>query len=158
LGAPVRTQTAYKGSVATFRFWRKIPRFRDFAEKPVVDFEPLSQGGFRAKPGFSEESNLCNTSVSGDLASWTESLLEWRERAVLTPVALSQWGFAEKKLAAQFIILPATLEGLDQLVDRFDTGLPTNLGRIISPVEEEVPETEHGVRIAEVRQYLGCRE
>ena len=26
------------GSVATFRFCRKTPCFRDFAEKPVVDF------------------------------------------------------------------------------------------------------------------------
>ena len=39
-------------SVATFRFWRKTPRFRDFAEKPVVDCEALRQGGFRAKSGF----------------------------------------------------------------------------------------------------------
>jgi hypothetical protein len=37
------------GSVATFRFCRKTPRFRDFAEKPVVDCEALRQGGFRAK-------------------------------------------------------------------------------------------------------------
>jgi hypothetical protein len=41
-----------KGSVATFRFCRKTPRFRDFAEKPIVDCEALRQGGFRAKPGF----------------------------------------------------------------------------------------------------------
>src|SRR6266446_6491721 len=52
-----------KGSAATFRFCRKTPRFRDFAEKPIVDCEALRQGGFRAKPGFSEESNLCNTSL-----------------------------------------------------------------------------------------------
>jgi len=52
-----------KGSVATFRFCRNTPRFRDFAEKPIVDCEALRQGGFRAKPGFSEESNLCNTSL-----------------------------------------------------------------------------------------------
>src|SRR6266481_2120901 len=30
------------GSVATSRFCRKIPRFHDFAEKPVVDCEALS--------------------------------------------------------------------------------------------------------------------
>jgi hypothetical protein len=43
---------ALRGSVATFRFCRKTPRFRDFAEKPVVDFEALRQDGFRANPGF----------------------------------------------------------------------------------------------------------
>jgi hypothetical protein len=56
-------QHSFRGSVATFRFCRKTPRFRDFAEKPIVDCEALRQGGFRAKPGFSEESNLCNTSL-----------------------------------------------------------------------------------------------
>ena len=55
-----------KRSVATFRFCRKTPRFRDFAEKPVVDCEALRQGGFRAKSGFFEESNLCNTSPEAD--------------------------------------------------------------------------------------------
>src|SRR6266481_4452505 len=59
---PAATAKSF-GSVATFRFCRKTPRFRDFAEKPIVDCEALRQGGFRAKPGFSEESNLCNTSL-----------------------------------------------------------------------------------------------
>jgi hypothetical protein len=35
-----------------FDFVEKPVAFRDFAEKPVVDFEALRQGGFRANPGF----------------------------------------------------------------------------------------------------------
>jgi hypothetical protein len=61
--------------------------------------------------------------VSGELASWTTTLLEWSERAVLTAAASSQWGFAERKVAAQFVVLPATLDGLDRLAERFDPDL-----------------------------------
>jgi len=49
---PQDTDSEQEGSVATFRFCRKTPRFRDFAEKPVVDFEALRRDGFRANPGF----------------------------------------------------------------------------------------------------------
>jgi hypothetical protein len=47
-----RQRGDYNGSVATFRFCLITPRFHDFAEKPVVDFEALRKDGFRAKPGF----------------------------------------------------------------------------------------------------------
>jgi hypothetical protein len=67
--------------------------------------------------------------VSGELASWTTTLLEWSERAVLTATASSQWGFAERKVAAQFVVLPATLDGLDRLAERFDTGLDASLAQ-----------------------------
>jgi hypothetical protein len=45
-------QHSFRGSVATFRFCRKTPRFRDFAEKPVVDCEALRQGGFEQNRDF----------------------------------------------------------------------------------------------------------
>jgi hypothetical protein len=93
--------------------------------------------------------------LSGELAAWTASLFEWRERAVLTPVPSSRWGFAERKLVTHFVIVPATLEGLDRLADRFDTGVRNGI-EIISPAADgRAPENDSAIRIAEARRYLG---
>ena len=60
--SPVWRWVQRLGSVATFQFCRKIPRFRDFVEKFALDFEALKEGGFRQNWKFSAEANLCNTS------------------------------------------------------------------------------------------------
>jgi hypothetical protein len=93
--------------------------------------------------------------VSGELASWTTALFEWSERAVLTAAAPSQWGFAERKVAAQFVVIPATLYGLDRLAERFDTDLRRELGKSTAPAIDERPEYEGEVQIAGLRRYLG---
>jgi len=93
--------------------------------------------------------------ISGERATWTASLFEWRERAVLTPVPSSRWGFAERELVTHFVIVPATLEGLDRLADSFDTDVGTGLKMTIPAANEEASENNDGVRIAEVRRYLG---
>jgi rhamnose transport system substrate-binding protein len=93
--------------------------------------------------------------VSGELASWTTSLLGWPDRAVLTAAAPAQWGFAERKVGAQFVVLPATLDGLDQLAERFDTDLRRDLGTIIAPTTDARPESDGELEIEKLRRYLG---
>jgi WD40 repeat protein len=94
--------------------------------------------------------------VSGRLASWATLLLEWPDRALLT--TSPRRGLREKTLADSFLLLPATLEGLGELAERFD--LPTatefdswNLGN--EPLPPDPADSKGSVKIGALRAYLG---
>jgi WD40 repeat protein len=53
--------------------------------------------------------------ISGDLEPWVNQLKTWEKRAVLTPNPISNWSNQEFFLAQNFIVLPATTEGLQVL-------------------------------------------
>jgi hypothetical protein len=90
--------------------------------------------------------------VSGRLASWAALLLEWPDRALLTPEA--RRGLREKTLADYFILLPATLEGLGELAEHFD--LPAVAEFDSWELNgEQPPEPEGPVKIEALRSYLG---
>ena len=57
---------------------------------------------------------------SGKLAPWIQSLEHWRQRAILSPKPIKEWGLRERQLLTSFEVLPATAEGLSFLVDHFD--------------------------------------
>ncbi len=89
--------------------------------------------------------------VSGQLAAWTEVFSGWREKAVLSPVATTEWGVRERRLAGQSLVLPATQEGLQALGDYFrsaqsaDGSWPGGAGR---PAVLDTP--------ADLREHLGA--
>lgn len=63
--------------------------------------------------------------VSGEFQSSLFDLLDWRDRAILTPVPPADWGFQEISLARQMLILPATTQSLFVLLDELeDEGAP----------------------------------
>lgn len=55
----------------------------------------------------------------GQLASWAKPLFEnWNERALLTPVAVGDWGYKEQLLNVElFVVLPADISGQLALID-----------------------------------------
>jgi WD40 repeat protein len=53
--------------------------------------------------------------ISGELEPWVSQLKTWKKRAVLTPNPISNWSNQEFFLAQNFIVLPATAEGLQVL-------------------------------------------
>ncbi len=53
---------------------------------------------------------------TGTLAPWTRLLRRWRERALLTPLEPARWGVRERLLAREVAVLPATPEGLAELL------------------------------------------
>ncbi len=57
--------------------------------------------------------------LSGELESWTTVFQPWRERALLTTAPPQTWGAQEIALAGEFIVIPATLDGLAALVGHF---------------------------------------
>jgi len=92
--------------------------------------------------------------ITGRLAAWTSMFLDWQDRAVLTPEA--RWELREFSLATQFIVLPASLDGLMALVDHFDTMVTTD-PRIWSPsgVHEPPADLDERVNVEELKSYLG---
>jgi WD40 repeat protein len=91
--------------------------------------------------------------VSGRLASWATLLLEWPDRALLTTEP--RRGLREKTLADYFVLLPATLEGLGELAERFDLPTATEFDSWDQYAEPLPPDPEAPVKIEALRGYLG---
>ena len=68
---------------------------------------------------FSEAERLFSP-VTGKLESWVEIFSQWQESAVLTPKPVENWGYEELELAEQFMILPATAEGLRNFIKNLE--------------------------------------
>ena len=67
---------------------------------------------------FGDGSGLLNP-VSGRLATWTERLSAWDEKALMTPVAVEEWSSAEAEVARSGLeVFPATPAGLRLFVDK----------------------------------------
>ena len=65
------------------------------------------------------------SSISGELEPWVNQLTNWDNRAILTPTPVENWGYQELELAQEFMILPATLKGLEALSQRLRQGWAT---------------------------------
>ncbi|HYO91860.1 MAG TPA: hypothetical protein VEQ40_09495, partial [Pyrinomonadaceae bacterium] len=65
--------------------------------------------------------------LTGKLEMWTALLMNWQDRAVLTPEPPLRWGLRERALARQFVLLPATLDGLQSLVDYFEAAVTPDM-------------------------------
>ena len=70
---------------------------------------------------FSEAERLFSPST-GELEPWVELFSEWNARAVLTPKPSEHWGFQEDELSRQFMLLPATPEGLGDFIRNLQYG------------------------------------
>ena len=92
--------------------------------------------------------------VTGELTEWSAMFLEWHDRAVVTPAAPSGWNQREQTLTEQFLVFPATLEGIEQLAERFDSSLPAELE--VSDADDPLPhESERDNDLGKFRSYLG---
>jgi len=66
------------------------------------------------------------SSISGELEPWVNQLLDWKNRAILTPKPVENCGYEEFVLAQDFLILPATPTGLQVLSQKLQQGIATN--------------------------------
>ncbi len=96
-------------------------------------------------------------SLTGKLEMWTALLMNWQDRAVLTPVPALSWSLRERALAQHFVLLPATLDGLQSLVDYFEAAVTPDMrvwsrtnGQQHTPIDFERP-----IAIKMLRDYLG---
>ena len=70
---------------------------------------------------FSDAEGLFS-SVTGELENWSDLFSSWSARAMLTPKPYEEWGYQELELSRQFIVLPATPDGLMDLIKSIQYG------------------------------------
>jgi type VI secretion system protein ImpL len=93
--------------------------------------------------------------LSGSLAGWTSLLLDWKDRGVLTPEPPAHWGLREKALASQFVVLPATTQGLFALGDYFELpSQPDTSGLARTSADQAPPQPDDPRGIEALRNYL----
>jgi len=94
--------------------------------------------------------------LSGSLVPWSSLLFDWKDRGVLTPEPLAHWGLREKALASQFVVLPATTEGLFALGDYFELTLQPDTSSIQgTSADQAPPEPDDPRGVEALRNYLG---
>jgi hypothetical protein len=96
-------------------------------------------------------------SLSGKLEMWTALLMNWQDRAILTPEPAVRWGMRERALAQSFVLLPATFDGVGSLVDYFEASVIPDMrvwaqtnGAGGAPVDFDRP-----ISVKMLREYLG---
>lgn len=78
---------------------------------------------------FSDGSTFLNP-LTGQGERWLEMFTPWATRALLTPELPAQWGYREWALSElEFIVLPATKEGLAALTEVIDGGASPRMDR-----------------------------
>jgi formylglycine-generating enzyme required for sulfatase activity len=93
--------------------------------------------------------------ISGVLDKWTNLFQDWRERAILTPEPPKYWSIREVALAHEFIVLPASLEGLAALVDHFKLSLEPDLKTWKKADLQNIGIPAPECNIDELKAYLG---
>jgi hypothetical protein len=94
--------------------------------------------------------------ISGEMQAWTKIITRWNERAVLTPTSPADWGGRELTLSKNLIVVPATIEGLQSLVDYFELGEVESLRRWIKKESASPPKDFDSQEVVkQLRQYLG---
>ncbi len=56
----------------------------------------------------------------GEWADWVEELNNWKARGLLSTQPLNKWAYDEELLAKKFLLLPASLQGVDRLIEQFE--------------------------------------
>ncbi|HEV2914522.1 MAG TPA: formylglycine-generating enzyme family protein [Pyrinomonadaceae bacterium] len=95
--------------------------------------------------------------VTGAIMPWAKTFSPWQNRAVLTPEDVTRWGLRENSLAGQFVVRPATSQGLRASVESFEATLrsgPYGWKKDVAgpPQFDELSITE---TVASLRAYLG---
>ena len=68
---------------------------------------------------FSDTEGFFN-SLTGEPEAWLDLFSSWSERAILTPKPSEHWGYQELELSREFIVLPATNDGLIDLIQSIE--------------------------------------
>ncbi|MCB0580416.1 MAG: WG repeat-containing protein [Phaeodactylibacter sp.] len=74
--------------------------------------------------------------LTGKLSKWTNVFGNWRQRAILSPLPADTWGRREERLAEQFHLVPASLQGLEVLADQFDAKEAKTYDELLPKVED----------------------
>ncbi|HVG35807.1 MAG TPA: hypothetical protein VM911_22335 [Pyrinomonadaceae bacterium] len=95
--------------------------------------------------------------VTGRVQPWARTFSAWQNRAVLTPEDVTRWGLSESSLAGQFVVRPATSQGLRASIESFEATLRSGPYRRIKGVVEPPQFEDLSITetVASLRTYLG---
>lgn len=62
------------------------------------------------------------SAMSGKLLKWTNIFNQWKQRSLLSPRPSEAWGRKESRLQETFHVLPASLQGIQFLIEELDAG------------------------------------
>jgi hypothetical protein len=79
--------------------------------------------------------------VNGEWAGWTEELNNWKARGLLSTKPLDKWSYDEDLLAQRFFLLPATLQGVDRLIEQFELVDPKPWEEVVKQVGDASKES-----------------
>ncbi|WP_375467177.1 formylglycine-generating enzyme family protein [uncultured Nostoc sp.] len=161
-----------EGVFITIYFFDDDPRicFPDSdTSLPLKLREIISQYSQHSLVIISDTSKFFST-ITGELEPWVNQLNNWENRAILTSTPVQNWGKQEFSLAQQFMILPATIKGLEilsqRLSQRFAIDVFTEEMQIPLPyslqkqpyhwIERNPPPTEQiNAMLDSLEKYLG---
>ena len=106
---------------------------------------------------FSEGTDLVDQ-VTLQTVDWIRSFAHWQERAILTPRPPGHWDAHEFTLSQQFVVMPATLNGVELAAESFairePVSIPENLRGDPSRMPHDIDSAED---LPALRAYLGDR-
>lgn len=76
---------------------------------------------------FGDGDGLFDALSEAELAPWTSVFEAWDDRAILTATPVVAWGARERALGELFAMLPATPQGLREVVESFERGAAPDL-------------------------------
>jgi hypothetical protein len=76
---------------------------------------------------FGDGDGLFDALSEAELAPWTSVFEAWDDRAILTATPVAAWGARERALGESFAMLPATPQGLREIVESFERGAAPDL-------------------------------
>lgn len=116
--------------------------------------------------------------VTGELERWVNIFDHWKNKILLSTRAVKQWGSEEEQLAKKFRLAPATLNGLEDIIESFnaaeshefdhwlqmedDLAVPVTLSDRLSPeaifatLEAEYVEYSTGKQDDSLLRWLAC--
>ena len=91
----------------------------------------------------------------GKLAKWTQIFDQWKQKILFTSRPTQQWGRREHRLRDHFVLLPATMQGLQFFAREVEDleELPANAWREVVTDAHAHPITLDGGLISSLRQY-----
>ncbi len=104
---------------------------------------------------FSEGEDLVDP-VTLQTVDWIKNFAHWQERAILTPRPRSLWDEHEFTLRQQFVVMPATLMGLELVAESFAIREPVSIPEHLRMDKTRPPHNIESVEgLQSLRRYLG---
>jgi hypothetical protein len=89
------------------------------------------------------------------LHPWVDGLMDWRDRVLLTPKPVVQWGIHERVLSRSFVVLPASIDGLRTAGEILMSPDRSEGARAWSDEgDTAAPTINHTNAVAALREYL----